>query len=193
MAFKPGNVQKMPDLACIGLVKKVGDVCKKDEGVYHYIPIEIEAKYGGRSGSFYFLFQPDWFGKAFDPAVLLEKSPDGKLYGTYRRMINDQKRVAALVGLCGDSFELVSKAFDEAGDASPDQIISILREALTGRDVGYVCRQRKDKDEAGNRELTEFYNIDRFFKLDEESLQAIIEASENESRRTPLVVTWDQD
>jgi len=167
MAFKPGNVQKMPDLACIGLVKKVGDVCKKDEGVYHYIPIEIEAKYGGRSGSFYFLFQPDWFGKAFDPAVLLEKSPDGKLYGTYRRMI--------------------------AGDASPDQIISILREALTGRDVGYVCRQRKDKDEAGNRELTEFYNIDRFFKLDEESLQAIIEASENESRRTPLVVTWDQD
>jgi len=194
MAFKPGIVQKMPELACIGMVKAVGDAYKKEGGTYHVLPIDIEGMYAGRTGKFFFLFEPCWFGKDFDPASLLERDPSGKLYGGYRRMVNDEKKTSALVGLCGEVFESVAKAFDEAGEATAEQINQILREALTGREVGYICRQRVDKDEEGKKELTEFYQIDRFFDLSkEEEVQAVIEASENESRRTQLVVTWDQD
>lgn len=188
MALKAGSVPSMPDLACVGLVKKVGEAYLSEKGVYHVLPLEVKANYGGRDGMFFFLFQPRWFEQGFDPQDLLREEKAGKLYGVYRRQIADEARPSVLQAIMGEEFDKLAEAFDDAPEATPEVIEEILREFLTGREVGYIMTQRKDEDGA----LTEQYNIQRFFPLDEETIKAVVEQSQNPKRRTPLVVTWDE-
>jgi hypothetical protein len=185
MALQMGKVVRKPDLACVGIVKKVNDAYLSEKGVYHVLPVEIEAKAGGQSNTFYFLFQPTWFERGFDLEALAEADP--KLYGSYRKFIADEKRPSILQCLVGEenfnNLEALTKA-------TPKDITALIRENALGNDVGYVCYQRTDEDGT----LMDQYNINRFFPVTDAGVEAIINESQNDKRRRgPLVITWDED
>jgi hypothetical protein len=189
MALKAGVVQAMPDLACIGLVKKVGEVYLSTKEVYHVLPVEIEAKFGGRDGLFFYLFQPSWFGAKFDPETLLKEDKKGTRYGMYRRYVNDEKRPSVLACLVGEEFDKLAAEFDALGEVNEKHVEEIIRQYAVGRDVGYVMTQRTDPE---TKELMEQYNIKSFFPLTDEELKRVTEQAGSEKRRKPLVVTWDE-
>jgi len=191
MALKAGKVPDLPDLACVGMVSKVGAAYLSEKGRYHVLPIEVKGKSGGRDATFFFLFQPRWFSKDFEPSSLMAEDPKGSLYGSYRRMCNDEDRVSVLEAIAGENFSALCEKFDEIGDPTEKDIENVLREFLNGNDCGYIMQQRIDKDDAGNKHLTEQYNIQRFFPLTDAEIQGVVEQSESEKRRKRLVVTWD--
>lgn len=203
-----GQVPEMPDLACIGYVKKVGEVKLSEKGVFHVLSLEIEGRYSGKDGTFFFIFEPRWFEKSFDPKTLIEEDEafneahaaeikagvvkrSGK-NGIYRRYINDKTRPSVLQAICdgedGSIFAEVAARFDALPAVTPKDVENILREYLTGREVGYVMTQRTDDDGS----LMDLYNIARFFPLTQSGLKAITEEANNPRRRKPLVVTWDE-
>ncbi len=202
MSLKAGTIPDMPDLACMGIVKKVGEVRLSNKGVYHVLPIEIEGKAGGRNGTYFFLFQPRWFGKTFDPAQLmdedeairLETDPEtGKkrtsaLYTMYRRYVNDEKKASALKCLAGENWNSMVGVFDGLAEVNEKVIEQVLREFLTGNEVVYVMTQRTEDDGS----LTEQYNIQRFVPATVEGAKSVVKESENPRRRRPLVITWDE-
>ncbi len=190
MSLAAGKIPKMPDLACLGVVKEVGDVYLSEKGVYYVIPVQIEGKYGGRDATFFFLFQPKWFERNFDPATLLKEDRKGKLYGAYRRFVNDESRVSALVALAGKEFSALVEAFDGLEKVDEKAVEEVLKQILPGQDVGYILTQRFDMAE-GKRTPTEMYNIGRWFALDEAGLKAISVDANNPKRRKPLVMTWE--
>ncbi len=190
MSLQAGKIPKMPDLACLGAVKDVGEAYLSDKGVYYVLPIQIEGKFGARDATFFFLFQPKWFEKAFDPATLLKEDRKGRLYGAYRRFVNDETRVSALSALAGDAFESLVEAFDGLGAVDETAVAEVLRQTLVGQDVGYILTQRYDITD-GKKTPTELYNIGRWFRLDEAGLKGIAEESNNPKRKKSLVVTWE--
>ena len=187
MALKAGSVQPMPDLACIGLVKRVGEVYLSEKGVYHVLPLEIEAKFGGRDGVFFYIFEPRWFGKNFDPETLLREEKKGTKYSMYRRSVNDEKRPSILACLVGDKFPEVAAELDAIDEVDEKHVEELIRKYATGNDVGYIMVQRKDEE----KNLMEQYNIQRFFPLTDEELQKVTEQAKGK-RRQPLVVTLDE-
>jgi len=202
-----GTVLEMADLACIGMVKKVGEVKLSEKGVFHVLPLEIEARFSGKDGMFFFIFEPKWFGRMFDPQELADADKafndehaaeikahrakrSGK-YGIYRRYINDTARVSVLKAVCsgeGDCFADVATAFDALEKVDPKDVENIFRQYLTGRDVGYVMSQRTDEDGG----LMDQYNIARFFPMTDDGVKGIIRESGKPRRRKSLVVTWDE-
>jgi len=191
MALKAGSVQALPDLACVGLIKKVGDPYLSEKGVYHVIAIEIEGKYAARDGVFFLVFEPRWFGARFDPDELTnERDAKGRpiKHGMYRRTVADEQKPSVLQAILGDEFEKFSNEFTE-DDPTAEDIGRIIRKHLNGRDVLYLMKQRLDED----KKLTEQYNIQAFYPLTEEQMEYLIEQSTNERRKTPLVVTWDTE
>ena len=200
MVFKAGAVPSMPDLACIGMIKKVGEVRLSNKGVYHVLPIEIEGTRGGKNGTYFFLFQPRWFEPNFDPAVLLAedeairqevdefgKKKNSSLYTMYRRYIADEKNVSVLQALAGDNWDAMAEAFDRQSNSDPKTIEGILREYLTGNEVVYTMTQRTEDDGS----LMDQYNISRFYPATEEGLKAVMESAKSSRRKRPLVITWD--
>ncbi len=195
MALKAGTVQSMPDLACIGMVKSVGEAYLSEKGVYHVLPVEVTAKFGGRDGLFFFLFQPRWFAGKFEPTDLLKEDAKGTLYSMYRRYVatevkrGDKKELSgALVALAGDEFPKLAAEFDALDTVSEKDVEEAIRRYVVGRDVGYIMTQRKDEDGS----LMEQYNIQRFFPLTDTEIKYVTEQAENKKRRQPLVVTWDE-
>ncbi len=191
MSLAAGKIPKMPDLACLGAVKDVGDVHLSEKEVYYVIPINVEGKFGGRDATFYFLFQPGWFEKDFDPAILLKEDKKGKLYSAYRRFVNDESRVSALVALAGEDFDKLVTAFDELEEVDENAVAEVLKQVLPGQDVGYILSQRYDMVD-GKRVPTEMYNIGRWFLPSEEGIKAIQVEANNPKRRKSLVLTWEE-
>ena len=190
MALTAGVVPAMPDLACIGMVAKVGDVKLSEKGVYHVLPIEIKGKFSAKDGTFFFLFEPRWFNADFDPQVMLDEGKDGVTkYSLYRRMVADAKKPSTLQVVLGEAFAEVASEFDGIGEPSAEQVADVIRRHSQGNEVGYVMYQRTDED----GELMEQYNIKYFFPLDDESLKSMQETAASPKRkRGPLVVTWDE-
>lgn len=189
MALTAGVVPALPDLACLGMVKKVGDVKLSEKGVYHVLPIEVSAKFSGKDGTFFFLFEPRWFASDFDPKVLLEEGSVGQTkYSLYRRMVADAKKPSTLAAILGEDFDAAAAEFDQIGDPDEKQVADVIRKHATGKDVGYVQYQRTDED----GELMEMYNIKYFFPATDEAMQAIAETATEKRKRGPLVVTWDE-
>lgn len=190
MALTAGVVPAMPDLACIGMVSKVGEVKLSDKGVYHVLPIEIKAKFSGKDGTFFLIFEPRWFGGSFDPKDLLEEGKVGQTkYSFYRRLVADANKPSALQAILGEDFDAAAAEFDSIGDPDEKQVADVIRKYATGKDVGYVQYQRTDED----GELMEMYNIKYFFPADGDNMNSVIEQAGNEKRkRGPLVVTWDE-
>jgi hypothetical protein len=194
MALKAGSVQALPDLACVGLVKKVGEAYLSEKGVYHVIPIEIEGKYAGRNGVFFLVFEPRWFSDGFDPEELVsERDAKGRpiKHGMYRRTVADTAKPSVLQAMLGEDFDAFAANFDSKYEETEGAkaIGSIIRESLVGRDVLYVMKQRKEEDGT----LTEQYNIQSFYTLNDDNLAYLAEQQNNERRKTPLQVTWDEE
>lgn len=187
MALSAAGVLAQPDQACIGSVKSVSAPYLSKSGVYHVLPIEIEGKYAApKTSKFYFIFEPRWFGSTFDPKELLAEGTEGqKKYGMYRRAINGGRN-AILAAILGDQFDNFAAEFDSLEEPSLDEIGQIIRKYLVGVDTLYVMKQRVDEGE-----LTEQYNITGFYPYTQEQLDYFVEQSQNENRKTPLVVTWD--
>lgn len=189
MALKAGSVLTLPDLACIGLVNKVGDAYLSEKGVYHVIPIEIKAKFAGRDGVFFLVFEPRWFGASFDPKELLAEEPRKPVkYGMYCRTCAGEARPSLLANILGDKFEAFAGEFDNLDNPTADDVAEIFRTYAAGQDVGYIMAQRKDED----GKPMEQYNIQRFFDISDAGLAEITRQAQSEKRKTPLVITWDE-
>jgi hypothetical protein len=123
--------------------------------------------------------------KGFDLDALADADP--KLYGSYRKFIADEKRASVLQCLVGE--ENFAK-LEPLTKATPKDVTAMLRENALGNDVGYVSYQRVDEDGS----LMDQYNINRFFPLTDAGIEAITNEAGNENRRRgPLVITWDEE
>lgn len=192
MALKAASVLALPDLACQGFIKKVGNVKLSDKGVYHVLPIEVEGKYAARDGVFFFIFEPRWFGASFDPEVLKDElDSQGRpiKYRMYLSNINGEGRPSALVSLLHEDFEAFSDELTEE-DPTPEGIADLLREVLTGREVLYIMKQSKDSETGA---LMDRYNIQSFYAPTTENVEYLQKQADNPKRKTPLVVTWEEE
>ena len=188
MALKAASVPVLPDLACIGMVEKVDAAYLSKNGVYHVLPLKIKSKYAGRDGVFFYIFEPRWFGANFNASELLAEGAAGRTkYGMYCRNVNGEGRNAILTSTLGDDFEAFAGEFEALEEPSHTEVGEIVKKYLTGKDVVYVMKQRTDDD----GKLTEQYNISGFYPYTQETLDYLVAQSENEKRKTPLVVTWD--
>jgi len=196
MALKVALVQEKPDLACLGVVRDVGEPRETERGRYWMLPIEIQSPQAP-DGTFFFLFQPRWFRSDFDPQLLREEdqqiqeeakrlgeTPPGSQYGMYCRYIAYERQPAALQILAGEDFNKLAAAFDQIppDQVTPDLIREVLRESLVGKEVGYILRQRRDRD----GQLTDFYGVDRLFPAQDYKRYE----QPSSRRRRPLIVTW---
>lgn len=193
MALKAAEVLQMPDLACLGVIAKVDKVRLSEKGVYHVLPIEVKGQYGAKDATFFYIFQPEWFDPGFDPRSI---AGEPKVYGVYKRYVADAARdsVLAAIANAGDEhgFDKLAAEFDVLPAVDEHSVEQVLREHLTGKEVGYIMSQRVDKDENGNKTLMEQYNINRFFNPTTEAIEDMQRQAANEKRRVPLVVTWDE-
>jgi hypothetical protein len=194
MALKAAEVLQWPDLACIGVIQKVDQVRLSERGVYHVLPIEVKGRYGARDATFFYIFMPEWFEPSFDPATLRD---DPKVYGVYKRYVNDAARESVLAAIAnsGDphGFDKLAAEFDGLTNIDEHSVEQVLREYFTGREVGYIMKQRQDKDDNGHYVLVEQYNIQRFFNPTEDALVDLQKQAANPKRKTPLVITWDEE
>lgn len=194
MALTAGVVPELPDLACIGMVSKVGDVKLSEKGVYHVLPIEIKGKFSGKDGLYFLIFRPEWFGASFVPKSLLdmEDQKQGQTqYSFYRRVVADASKPSVLQAILGEDFEKAGAEFDAIGnDPTAEQVADVIRRYAVGKDVGYVQYQRTDEE----GELMEMYNIKYFFPAnDEDAVKDVMKQADNQKRkRGPLVITWDE-
>jgi hypothetical protein len=185
MPLQAAEAIELPDLICRGYVEQVKDPYLSEKGVYHVLPINIKAIELGKDGTFFFLFRPEWFGSKFNPKSLLDGTEQGRrLYGNYRRFIADRQSKSVLTILAGDNFDAIAAEFEANENPTPEEIAAVLKQYLTGNEVGYVMTQRKDSDGY----LTDNYNIDRFFSLTDEDIDRVIRAAEK--RKKDTVVTW---
>jgi hypothetical protein len=193
MAFASTPIPELPDLACIGNIKKVGPVKKSESSDYQVLPFEIKSQYAGRDARFHLVFLPEFFAPDFNPA----RHPDERQVKVYRMHIaptvnsrGEVTRTSTLMVLANSAepsgFDKLSAAVDQMEDIDPKAIEQLLNEFLSGAEVGYILRQRKD--ESG--ELTEQYEVDRFFVPDSQGLADIVEASKGRRKR-PLVLTFE--
>lgn len=195
MALKAGSVLALPDLACIGSIAKVGDAYLSQKGEYHVFSIEVKAKFAGRDGVFFVVFEPEWFAPGFSPADLLEREKGSVKYGMYGRTVLHEEKPTILTAILGESFEAFDADLDKSGigeartDLEAAKIVSsLVRKHAIGREVVYIMTQRKDEE----GKLMETYNVQRFLPYSEDTLVDLAEQAANGKRKTPLVVTWDE-
>lgn len=208
MAFKAAQVQELPDKACIGRITEVGDAYMSAKGVYGVLPISIEASFAGQNTTYYFLFRPEFFEPTFDPETILVtdyedsegNAVDGhKVYGMYKKFIHDESKTSVLVALTTnsddpDGFSRLAAAVDKlTPPVDLATVTQILQEHLLGREVGYVLSQRVDRDEDGNKVLTELYQVNYFFPVTSEGLESVLKSANSGRRKRPLVITWPEE
>jgi hypothetical protein len=201
MALVGGSVQRMPDLACAGMISGVGEIhLSKSEAAYYYVlPIEVKAKFAGRDGVFFLLPRPEWFDKNAVPEEMLDGTRDGEIhYSMYRKHISNKlfnekgeritgAKPSVLQAILWNGFDKFANEFN-ALIANPDEhmVAELIGRYIVGQDVFYVLQQRID-----DGELTEQYNIVRFVEATEEGKESLEKEAKNPRRkRGPLVITW---
>jgi hypothetical protein len=206
MALEGGEVQKKPDLACMGMVSAVGQshLSNSEKAYYYVLPIEVTGKFAAPQKLVYFLlFRPEWFTKDHKAIHILDGTTEGEQhYRRYRQDISTKlrdgsgerirgSRPSTLQAILGEEkFAEFAAEFDELESEPDDQMVGqIIARHLIGTDVVYVAEQRKDGDE-----LMESYNVNRFVEQTEDALAFLAKDSANPKRkRGPLVVTWDEN
>ncbi len=193
MALAAAGTIAKPDLFCLGSIKAVGDAYTSAKGVYEVLPIEIEGKFAGRDATFYLIYLNEFFSPTFDPNELLG-SPEGeKFYGVYQKHVADKKGRATLQVIAGENFDTIAEELGKLEEPTAKDITQILRSNLVGNEVGYVLQQGTEKDDEGNVELTDRYNVQYFFAASDEGIGAMEKAAKNPKRRRGnAVVTWDE-
>ena len=200
MALTKAVVPDKPDLACIGVVTKVGEVKQSEGSLFNSIPLEIKGRAGSPDSRYYFTFQPRWFQQGFDPRQLIQEDKELKdagrkagQYFLYCRNIAyaNKNRPGSLEILLGDNFDAFAGMLDniKAEDVTPDLLEQSLREVLVGAECGYLLKQRTDED--GNP--SENYGVDYLFRADESTLKAVESSAAGTRRKRPLMVMWNQE
>jgi hypothetical protein len=207
MAAPQAKIQEMPDLVCVGTITEVSEAKAPAEGKdYHTLTFDIEAAAGGRDTKYLLCFQPEWFDRKFDDKALealAEKDQannrDYGPYWMYGKTVNHQngKTTLQTLAACKDAFESTEGSFDRliskfsAVDGTMDgpTVQDILRNFLLGLEVGYVLRQRSDKQEDGSKVLTEQYQVNSFFVPDAKGMEYWTRSK----GRRPRIVTWNED
>lgn len=172
MAFgDAGQAPKLPPIYCIGNVNKVSNLraSKTENSPYFVIDVEIEPLFAPQKNNykFYFTFDPEW----------LRSDVDDDVTGSfmYRKNISEKGKTSALQGLLGEEkFSELADAVNEAGSATAEELFTFLEENTTGRNVGFVLEQQRDKeeveDEDGNTKTSSYrtdrYQVGRFFLSD---------------------------
>jgi hypothetical protein len=205
MALEGGEVQKKPDLACMGMVSAVGQshLSQSEKAYYYVLPIEVSGKGAAPQKLVYFLlFRPEWFAKDHKAVHILDGTNEGdQHYRRYRQDISAKlldkdgerirgARASTLQAILGEEkFAEFAAEFDELEAEPDDQTVGqIIARHLIGTDVVYVAEQRKDGDE-----LMESYNVGRFVEQTEEALSFLLKDAANKKRkRGPLVITWEE-
>jgi hypothetical protein len=205
MALEGGEVQKKPDLACMGMVSAVGEakLSQSEKAYYYVLPIEVTGKFAApQKLVYFFLFRPEWFAKDHKAVHILDGTTEGdQHYRRYRQDVSNKlrdkdgerirgARPSTLQSILGEEkFAEFAAEFDGL-EAEPDHetVGQIIARNLLGTDVLYVAEQRKDGDE-----LMDSYNIGRFVEQSEEALAFLVKDAANAKRkRGPLVLTWDE-
>lgn len=206
MALQGGEVQKKPDLACLGLITEVGSAnLSKSENPYYYVlPIKVQGKFvAPKELTYFLLFRPEWFAADHKPQSIMDGSTEGEQhYRRYRQDIaarlrdKDGARIkgnrpSTLQSILGEEkFAAFAAEFDQL-EGEPDEgtVSEIINKYLLGEDVLYIASQRKD-----GQELMDSYNVDRFLELNDDSFNFLVKDSKNKKRRRgPLVLTWSED
>lgn len=198
MAFKAGSVKEQNDLACIGVIKEVGDTYLSSKAnpdgtgpQYQVTKLDIEGSHGGRSGQFYLVFELPWVQPGFDPDTL-----DGVQNGMYRRTVNDEQRPSVFKMVLGDeNFTKLGEELDKLGTVTQADFSDLFRQLAVGNEVGYEMEQRADEESGA---LLDSFQITRFFPLTEEGLAYEIKQSKNKNRKShrkpkTLTITWDEN
>jgi hypothetical protein len=215
MALPTAKIQEMPDLICVGAISEVAAVKEPAEGkTYHTITIDIEAGAGGRDSKYVLCFQPKWFDNSFDDAALQEMAETdaaaGNQYGPnwmYGRTVSHQSGRATLQVLAqctevgaaeedANGFSKLSAAFAAVNGTMDGQTVQeILRDFLLGKEVGYVLKQRKDKQEDGSKVLTDQYQVNSFFVPTDKGMAYWTRAKGKtmSDGRPSRIVTWNEE
>jgi hypothetical protein len=205
MAFKAGSVDAKPDLACIGTVTKVGDAKLSKKGVYSVIALELKGQRAAFNATAFFIYRPEWFRTDFDPKTEIEdvtaELEDGSVVTTtraqlmrqYCQRIQDKKNTSELEALMAgkpNGFAKLGEAFDGlTTEPTTEGVGQILKEHLSGAEVGYVLTQRKDED----GELMEQYNVQKFFPATDDGIEGMLRSASSSKRTRPIVITWDEN
>jgi hypothetical protein len=206
MALEGGEVQKKPDLACMGMVSAVGEshLSNSEKAYYYVLPIEVTGKFAAPQKLVYFLlFRPEWFAKDAKAIHILDGTTEGdQHYRRYRQDISQKlrdkdgerskgARPSTLQSILGEEkFAEFAAEFDDLEAEPDDQTVGqIIARHLIGTDVLYVAEQRKDGDE-----LMDSYNVGRFVEQTEEALAYLLKDATNAKRRRgQLVITWNEE
>lgn len=206
MALQGGEVQKKPDLACLGLITEVGNahLSQSEKAYYYVLPITVQGKFvAPKSLTYFLLFRPEWFAANHKAQSIMDGSTEGEQhYRRYRQDISARlrdkdgnrikgNRPSTLQSILGEEkFAAFAAEFDALeGEPDPEIVSQVVNKYVLGEDVLYIASQRKD-----GQELMDSYNIDRFLEVNEDSYQFLIKDSKNKKRRRgPLVLTWSEE
>lgn len=206
MALQGAEVQKKPDLACLGLITEVGPakLSQSEKAFYYVLPITVQGKFAApKTLTYYLLFRPEWFTADFNPKDIMDGSTEGEQH--YRRFRQDIAarlrdkdgkvikgvRPSTLQNILGEEkFLALAAEFDQIeGEPDFETVGEMIASYLRGEDALFIASQRKDGEE-----LMDSYNVDRFLSLSEDSYSFLKKDAKNKKRkRGPLVLTWDEE
>ena len=201
-----------PDLAVIGTIKTVKNFekSKKPNSPFYSAELEIEHSSkcpGGRDASYYLTLIPEFCTDDFDQQLQTlanagKGTPASALYFVYSSNIaktggkdkegNQKPGRGALQVILQADFEKLGEVFAQFKVATPpsiEQLNQVFQKLLTGRNVGYVLRQRKEDD---GETLMDSYEVSYFFPATSAGIEGIKTSAGSKRRKSPLVLTWEQ-
>jgi hypothetical protein len=193
MPIIAAEVPALPDIVCLGAVSNVGPVKLSEKGRYHVLPVTLSGlkNTASRDATLYLLFRPEWFEPGFTPARLDQKDEAERVdFSIFRRQIAAKEGNAYLQVLAGEDFGSLSQTIDNLPERSAEAIADAISSVIHNKEVGYILRQEKEKQDDGTKSLTDRYQVARLFTPDRKSLEYWEKAAVNPKRKTPVRITW---
>lgn len=209
MLFDKGQAPFMPQVANWGFVEEVKDAMPPKAGATTIsIPIVLGARGAGKKHTLFFNYNPMFLDRSFKRRTLDEYENNWFLTNAWdTHFANpDPQKMASIDGLTGGDkakTEQLTDALVSLGtDATPEQVVDVLRDFLVtrkfGQDVGFVLKQRSKKNEEGERERTQWYDISYWFRPDAKGRKAQYRRAEKgeidaESGEPRFVVSFNEE
>jgi hypothetical protein len=192
--FSRTKVEALPMLYCVGNITAFPAPVNKDDSLFYNSRFQITGRRGSKDMQANFLFRPEWFDPSFDVATSygspIKDEKTGKdltpgLKFVYESNIaprGKSKKLTTLNILGGSpsGYATLEAALFTASEAASgklgaDQIHEIINNHLadTGQPlIGYILRQKTDKNADGTKELVEGYEVYGYFYVDGEGTPA---------------------
>lgn len=167
-----GEIEQLPNLACIGEATRVGRIFPAKPGKrYHTIQIMLEGLYGSKSASADLRYDPEWLNPRFNPGefirglIAAKESP----FMITKNLVradgsNGTARSCVLDGVTGRYYGTVLATLRQVTDPNdPELVANVLREFLATYGpivTGYELSQKTDMD----GKLTKFYEVKDWWK-----------------------------